>query len=47
MPASDARTSEGHGKPVHELVLESAASRGASIGWNQQLDRLAAYLAKH
>lgn len=29
------------------LWIESAASRGASIGWNQQLDRLTAYLAKH
>jgi len=26
--------------------FESAATRGASIGWNQQLDRLVAYLAK-
>jgi len=27
--------------------FESAATKGAPIGWNQQLDRLAAYLAKH
>jgi hypothetical protein len=26
--------------------FESAATRGAPIGWNQQLDRLTAYLIK-
>jgi hypothetical protein len=26
--------------------FESDATRGASIGWNQQLDRLAEFLAK-
>lgn len=33
---------------VHQVFsFESAATRGASTGWNQQLDRLATYLAKH
>jgi len=32
---------------VHQVFsFESAATRGAPIGWNQQLDRLVAYLAK-
>lgn len=32
---------------VHQVYsFESAATRGASLGWNQQLDRLTAYLAK-
>lgn len=31
---------------VHQVFsVESAATRGAPIGWNQQLDRLTAYLA--
>jgi uncharacterized protein YndB with AHSA1/START domain len=32
---------------VHQVFsFESAATQGAPIGWNQQLDRLVAYLAK-
>jgi uncharacterized protein YndB with AHSA1/START domain len=32
---------------VHQVFsFESAATRGASMGWNQQLDRLTAYLAR-
>ena len=32
---------------VHQVFsFESMATRGAPIGWNQQLDRLVAYLAK-
>jgi uncharacterized protein YndB with AHSA1/START domain len=32
---------------VHQVyAFESAATRGAPIGWNQQLDRLTAYLIK-
>jgi len=32
---------------VHQVFgFESDATRGAPIGWNQQLDRLVAYLAK-
>ena len=39
---------EGHAKVTVRQVysFESAATRGAPIGWNQQLDRLTAYLTK-